>query len=282
MSGVPDRDLRLGRAAFQAQAPAQESSARRMAELYAQGTNPPSAAQNAAIQWLGAASMWLTLRAFDRAADAWLEALSWGSTAHGLLLGTAGEQRAAQSLHTPLSLATVARAADAVAELIAPHPPRSPHPHPWGRLLLPLSAGDDEGAREAAAAYEREVPADQAVRRPALPRLGSAVIALLDRDGAAFDDALEAVRAAREHFVRRGHLKGQTAGLLCLEALTLWRLARDRDLDPTLDERYAAVPVRFLVTSGIEFEGAGVRRQPFLWPVDLLPTGFLGRFGPPG
>ncbi len=39
VSGVPDRDLRLGRAAFQAQAPAQESSARRMAELYAQGTN---------------------------------------------------------------------------------------------------------------------------------------------------------------------------------------------------------------------------------------------------
>lgn len=42
------------------------------------------------------------------------------------------------------------------------------------------------------------------------------------------------------------------------------------------------MPVRFLVTSDIEFEGAGVRRQPFLWPVDLLPTGFLGRFGPPG
>lgn len=275
---IPDRDLRLGQLAWRIRADFEESSgAPRAEQQYAEGINPPKTAEGASTQWLVATTLRLALRQYDEAAADWRKASRWGAIAHRLLVETAGVERAARSVHSFLAYALVAGEADTVAQLLAPHDPRDGQGHPWGRVLIALAAGDENVTRAEAAAYDRQFPVEAAAKRRALSHLGAAAVAVLDGDAGAFAAALDDVLAALEAAVRRGYLKGQTAALLSVEAAVLWRLAVDRGLTVAVDEHYHAVPSRFKVASELDFEGEPARGQSFLWPVDLLPVGFLER-----
>lgn len=281
MTGPTARDLELGRLSWTDWAAEQELAAGDAERRYADGVNPPGSAQSAATEWYLASAMHQTVGALDRAAPAWRQAVGWARTAHARYAEDATGERSPDSAERPLALAVVARDQDAVAELVAPYDVRGDRGRPWARVLVALAAGDDDATRAAADAYERDVPAATAAKQRSLPRLGAAAAAIVDGDAAALAGHLDEVLAAREGFVRRGHLRGNASALLCIEVLVLWRCAADRGLPVTVDDRYRAVPVRFTVVSEIAVEGTSVRGEPFLWPVDLVPTPLLDRLPHP-
>jgi hypothetical protein len=110
-------------------------------------------------------------------------------------------------------------------------------------LVLRYVSGDAPRAEEISA-----LATDLARRKPDrtldwASGLARALGALVQRDGAAMQDALRWLLSLHERDARRGPWHGAPAGLLATWALAFYRLAREAGMDVALDSPYAPLEV---------------------------------------
>ncbi|MEW6572962.1 MAG: Imm49 family immunity protein [Bacillota bacterium] len=139
--------------------------------------------------------------------------------------------------------------------------------------LRMLVLGKAEAARVAADEL-RAIPGHEAVRAKCYPGLGEAVAAIIDRDNAAFRDALETI-LERHLRCTRGSLRGTPEALFSRPATCLAILGHRMGLKVRVDERFHTVRILFNTVSLKEWRGQPVYHQYFETVADLLPMSFV-------
>jgi hypothetical protein len=104
-----------------------------------------------------------------------------------------------------------------------------------------------------------------------LSGLGLALKTLLEKGAESFSRALCAVLDSHIKYATRGSLRGMDEALLCIEAISLAILARRRDINVTVPNKYHAVKLTRNVTALETWNGQHVYRQKFVTEADILP-----------
>jgi hypothetical protein len=159
--------------------------------------------------------------------------------------------------------------------LASTYPDLGPVADGYLRALHSLAKGDDAGARAAATALVA-VPEEKALKAKYYPGLGQVVEAILSASEDALRRALDAVLETHVRFARKGHLRGLESSLYCTPATCLALLARRRGLTPSVEARFAKVPLQLRVTALAQWEGRPTKDLTFEVQADVLPLNCVG------
>jgi hypothetical protein len=144
----------------------------------------------------------------------------------------------------------------------------------YSLALLSLVNGDEAGAGNAVDRMAT-VSDDKAVREKSYPQMGSAVKAILDRDEQELQTALEVILDTHARYATRGHLRGSGAALVCVVAACMTAIARSREMNVEVDDRFHNVAMSYSVTHVEQWGGTPARGQKFKVVVDVLPLALL-------